>query len=242
MWTRFTRLTLNTLFVALAFVSSVSADHLDFSFKPYEAVYQVSAKGFNVGKAYFSLKQLEDGTWKYSSNAKPSGFAAMFTSDTVSEISHFKLAESRVIPLGSEYKRKGKKKEHTITTYDWENNTGTFTRNGKTKDVLLTPAHQDRTTIVPALMWDAANQVAETRHPVIDKRMRTRHHKAMPEGTTKLKNLGKVKTIHYRQTDDTKRTVDAWIAPELNYLPVRVEQFRKGKTQVRMKLLSIEWQ
>jgi hypothetical protein len=71
--------------------------------------------------------------------------------------------------------------------------------------------------------------------------MKTRSHTVQAPSKLKLPKHGKVDVIELKQTDNSKRTIHAWLAPSMNYLPVQIEQFRKGKSQVRMTLLSVEW-
>ncbi|MCK4587906.1 MAG: DUF3108 domain-containing protein, partial [Gammaproteobacteria bacterium] len=50
---------------------------------------------------------------------------------------------------------------------------------------------------------------------------------------------GEFETIRVNR-DDGKRVTTLWCAPDLNYLPVRIEHYKKGDTKVNAYLVKVK--
>ena len=75
---------------------------------------------------------------------------------------------------------------------------------------------------------------------VIDKKIKTFSYRRDGEEVVDTP-MGKKNTIRLIQTDTGKRKVHYWLCPELNYIPVRIEQFKNDKSNLIMTLDSLKW-
>ncbi len=232
-----------TLFALLLACLPLHADEVgsDFQFKPFQAQYQLKKAGLALGIAQFELKAMADNLWRYRSSIQPSGVARLFTQDSFSEASTVLISEGNIVPAGYQYQRTGSKAETARVDYDWDKHRATFTRNGKSKTIAISKQHQDRYSLVLSLMQASAQGQQAMTYPVIDKSMKTRTYKRDGEETITTP-LGEQATIRIIQSGSGKRQVHYWLCPALNYIPVRIEQFRKGKSQLTMTLKSLDWQ
>lgn len=213
-----------------------------FHFRPFSAEYTLKKGGLSLGNAKFTLRETSPGTWHYKSSLKPTGLARMFTSDAFSEETYvLQQADGTLVPQGYSYTRTGNEPETASVNYDWDSHTAYFTRNGKGQQLTLTPEHQDRYSLVLSLMQAIATGADNMSYQVIDKSMKSRGYRRDITEVTRT-GLGDKQSIRVIQSGNSKRQIHYWLSPELNYLPVRIEQFRKGKSQLKMVLQSLEWE
>lgn len=228
-----------TLAAASLFIFSPSYASGDFQFKAFNAEYQLKKIGMTLGTAKFSLHETSPNHWRYTSSIKPSGMARMFSKDEFSEASSVLFNDGQLIPTGYQYTRTGKKPEVASVSYDWPAKLATFTRNGKNQSIPLQNNHQDRYSMVLALMQATAQGQQSMQYQVIDKSMKLRSYSRGNEEVIKT-SLGKKNTIRIIQ-DSGRRQIHYWLSPELNYTPVRIEQFKEGKSQLKLTLKKLKW-
>src|SRR6185312_620790 len=78
--------------------------------------------------------------------------------------------------------------------------------------------------------------------PLIDDNRIKRYVYTKKEAATVDSALGKIETVIYESTREggSSRTSRFWMAPSLEFLPVRAEQVRKGKVETVMVLQKLE--
>ena len=77
--------------------------------------------------------------------------------------------------------------------------------------------------------------------PLIDDNRIKRYVYTKKETATVDSALGKLDTVIYESTrEGSNRTARFWMAPSLEFLPVRAEQIRKGKVETVMILQKVE--
>jgi len=109
------------LFWATPVCSSIKTDAAE-PFTPYTAKYTVSRSGATIAEAIFTLSRTNQG-WQFQSHARPRGFAALFTSEEITENSLFDLHEGSVRPLFYQTAQgapKDKNKKILRAQYDWQ--------------------------------------------------------------------------------------------------------------------------
>ncbi|MGM0563240.1 MAG: DUF3108 domain-containing protein [Pseudomonadota bacterium] len=227
--------------LGLLVLSPASLAAQDFQPKAFEAKYHLVKLGMALGEADFSLRPLGSGVWHYQSQLEPRGMARWFTKDEFSEETTARFEENRVVPLGYDYTRSGDDAESASVAYDWAAGQAVLTVDGEAQDIQLRDDHQDRYSLVLSLMQAAARGDHEESYIILDEDPKRRDYDM--RGREKRKTpTGECQTLRYVQSDSGKRTVHYWLCPELNYVPVRIEQFRKGESQLVMELKSINWQ
>lgn len=233
------KITLSLIGLLSLSVYSHAADANEFQFKAFQAEYKLKKIGMTLGTAKFSLQETAPDTWQYSSSIKPSGIARMFSKDTFAETSSVLFKLGQLTPIGYQYTRTGKKPEVANVSYDWSAKKATFTRNGKARVLNLQDNHQDRYSMVLALMQATAQGKQNMAYQVIDKSMKLRNYSRKGEAVIKT-SLGNQNTIRIVQ-DGGRRQIHYWLSPELNYIPVRIEQFKEGKSQLKLTLKKLNW-
>ena len=218
---------------------SYAASTDSFQLKAFQAEYKLKKIGMTLGTAKFALQETSPNTWLYASSIKPSGMARMFSKDEFSEASSVLFENGKLTPMGYQYTRTGKKPEAASVSYDWPAQKATFSRNGATQSLDLQENHQDRYSMVLALMQATAHGQQNMAYQVIDKSMKLRSDSRKGEEVIST-SLGKQNTVRVIQ-DSGRRHIHYWLSPELNYIPVRIEQFKEGKSQLKLTLKKLKW-
>lgn len=209
----------------------------------YHASYSVSRNGFEVGIARFALSQDQDGGYIYKSVTNPTGLAALFFSDVITESSQFTLTDGKPESSRYDYIHSSKdddRSEHI--RFDWEKLKADSIDGKKHKDLSIQPGVYDRALAQLAVSLDiAAGQLAGT-YRVLDHGAISGYH--MQRGAdTELKTAsGTYQVLEVMRKDDKKkRTTTFWLAPKLDYLPVRIEQTEPGKPTISLTLTEMKF-
>ncbi|EDY85716.1 conserved hypothetical protein [gamma proteobacterium HTCC5015] len=224
-----------------SFVPSAFAADNTFQPRAFKAEYDLVKLGMALGNAEFTFQPLGGDVWHYQSELVPRGMARWFTKDEFREETTARFAPHRVVPLGYDYERTGDEPESASVAYDWDANTAVLTVDGKPQNIQLADDHQDRYSLVLSLMQAAARGDKNESYMVLDDDPKRRNYTL--QGREKRDtHKGSCNALRYVQSDKGKRTVHYWLCPELNYAPIRIEQFRKGDSQLVMELESFTWQ
>lgn len=214
---------------------------------PYKAQYQVKISVLS-GKLNAELSRTDDG-YKATHLIKPTGLAGALTGggEILAE-SEFRTTEDGLEPLryrGND--ELSKEKLRVDIAFDWDEQRAVGTYQTKedpapvdVNDPLDTPAH-DAVSIQYELMADLING------GFVDEYVLYEHDKIR---TLKITNIGRqtmsTKAGTYEvvgvrhQAENSSRTTTLWLAEELDYVPLVIERHRKGKLQMRAKLVSYE--
>lgn len=204
------------------------------------ATYTVSWNGISLGDATITLRAGDSpDCYVYESATNPIGLVRMFYGSP-HEISEFCVAGGKVVPKRFEYiKSKGDEDNFTLE-FDSQN---LKVRNQKGEEREIPAISQDRFGMQQAVRLWLLGRLKE-KDPgaepfdvaqVDDKKVRQYRFAITGRETIQIP-AGKFDTILIQRVDDPTRTAKFWIAPDLNYMPVKVEQIRGGKADVRMQL------
>lgn len=166
---------------------------------------------------------------------------AMFFSGKITERSIWDFHNGRARPLQYSYKDTNKKKERDVSlVFDWDKKTVTNTINGDPWNMSITPDTQDKLiyqiNIMLSLLENSNLKTIEIN--VADGGKLKTFNAIIKKKETIETPAGKFETIRVNR-DDGKRVTTLWCAPSLNYLPVRIEHYRKGKTKVNAYLVKV---
>jgi hypothetical protein len=215
----------------------------------FESTYLITKYGQTIAKTTFNLKQT-DKEITYSSHSVTQGVAAFLSSEKISESSHLLWRQKASQPHLHQYKYKRKKKKHKNQTFtlDWsDNNTATVNGNyGKTtfKIDLKNPVW-DRLFVQLALASELQSTgivKKEYTYSLIDKaRLSQYHFEYIADENITIDNSN-YDTIKFKRAHASgKRVTYFWLSKKLHYLPVKVEQYRKGKLDLSMALNKINF-
>ena len=203
---------------------------------PHTAEYKVKVNVVS-GQLRTELASMEDG-YVARHTIRPTGLSRVLSRGSIEETSAFVTAVGGVRPrryftsdtLSSD-------KENIDIEFDWSAGEARGTVNGAPVTSVMNAIAHDRVSIQYELMYDLLNDGPSPEYVLFD----VDHLK-----TVMVRNIGrqtiKVPAGSYtavgiqHQAVNSKRITTLWCAEELGYLPVVIEQHRKGKLRVRATL------
>lgn len=236
-------LSIATLFLCSLLAVFSSAHAAEPHIPLYHATYAASRNDLRIGTAQFSLVHNHDGSYNYKSITRPSGLAALFFSDVITETSTFRVRNGQLQSLSYHYTHSGNdhdKPEHV--RFDWEQHTAIIGSGKDSKHVTIEAGVMDRALAQLAISLDLAEKKSAGPYRVLD------HDKLVsydlePGKDTELDTPdGRYRVIELARKDKKKnRTTRFWLAPKLEYLPVQIEQTQPGKATITLTLASIRF-
>lgn len=207
----------------------------------FSAEYILQSGLFDIGKTKRTLSIQEDGQHVFTSTTRATGMFALFFDGKITERSVWKYHEGRARPLQYSYKDTNKNKRNVSLSFDWENKTVTNTINGEPWNMEITPDTQDKLiyqiNIMLSLLENSNLKIMNIN--VADGGKLKNHEVFIQEKETVETPAGKYETIRVNR-DDGKRVTTLWCAPSLDYLPVRIEHYKKGDTKVNAYLVRVK--
>lgn len=213
-------------------------------FSPYQAVYEVNRGNIMLGDTSFNLRATEGNCFHLKGVAEPKGLAALFAG-RMTEESHFCMEKGRLKSQKYSIKREGGDDDESYTLrFDWGNKLVTTNHD----DPRELPADgYDRTVMELALRQQLARHFSKTDalpdKPFIFLMVEDDEIKPYRFQVTGRENLntsiGRFDTIRIERTNSSKRQFRLWVAPTLDYLPVKMERQRKDKPVIRMILRDL---
>ncbi len=208
----------------------------------FRASYDVDHR-FGNGRTRTTLTALPDGAgYVYESWLKAKGAAKLLLGETI-ETSRFEIVDDQLVAHDWKFhdgRRIGKRNQWA--TFDWTSGTVEAQYKGETKTLSIQPGTVDRNIVLLALMNDLRNGVMRDSYAIIEKsrlRVYSFENTGEEEITTSQGTINTVKLL--RRREGSRNIAHIWLAPELNYLLVRAEYYRKGKRNLVMTLDQIVW-
>lgn len=200
--------------------------------KPYHAVYQARYNGLAI-EAHRYLKVTDNG---YQLVTEAKNFLGR-----IHEEENFHLdANNQLIPDDYRYQRSifGKSRTETLTV-DHDANTSVTQRKGREYQLDFAPGQLGPLSYQLAMAADLSHGVETLSYQVIHRGdIKEYHYRRLAEVDMDTP-VGRLRTLPVeRVRDDSDRETLLWLAPELNYLPVRLVQKEDGETY-EMTLKSI---
>lgn len=201
-----------------------------------QLTYSASWNGIGLGEVAITLRPGEaTDCYRYESRSKPVGLVKMFYG-APRELSEFCVRGGQIVPHRfSFFSSRGEDKDFTLS-FD----AGKVTdHKGKVRDV--PPNAQDRFGIQQAVrLWllgqVGAKEPGTVEFAQVDDR-RIRHYRFAITAFEKVEvPAGTFEAILVQRIDDPRKTNKFWIAPAVDYMPVKVETLRDGDADLRMVL------
>lgn len=206
--------------------------------QPFTASYGITRGKSPMGSAELQLQKMADGRWSYQLHMqlRRTGLlgAALFFSSTPPEQtirSVFLLEDGRVVPQRFTVDEgTGTSGSDQKLDFDWKRGrvTGVFER--KPVDLSTQPGLLDSQSVQVALMSELLAGRTPQRFVLVEKGKIRDYIYATERTETLTTDIGEHRTVVYRSSrvGSDKSTV-FWCAPELGYLPLKVER-RDGKS------------
>jgi len=208
--------------------------------KPFSAGYVVLKDNEVIANTSISLKKINDSDWQYRSTSKPTGWFASIMGVSVTETSHLQWQGNSVRIKDYRYNRTGKAK-HVHLAFDWQGMSVTNSINGDEWTMQIPEGTADKLSINLALMAKLKSRVADASFPVADGG-KLKYYDFKVLGTESLATaLGNIKTLKIYRNKRGRRDKQAtlWMAPDLDFLLVRMEKAGKGGEPVVLKIHSL---
>jgi hypothetical protein len=211
---------------------------------PYVATYKIKYNGKNAGTAKFSVSyDTDSGSYRFNSSLKVSGWRRLALPNAIVERSEFVSNSGRIVPLEFSYedgRRRGDNNFHVL--FDWATSTAIISKVEESNQLQLVSGALDRGSLQIQLMLDAAASRPIQRYTLVDEEGLIDY--GYRRGMTEILStpLGKLTTdVLIQERAGSSRQTWMWVAPELNFIPARIEQKRNGETRSALLLEAVEW-
>jgi hypothetical protein len=228
--------------LAVLALTSQAAHAADATVATYAANYRVVYKGKEAGTAEYSVQYLADrDLYEFSSRVLAKGLLKLARPNPAVDRSQFRVDADGVRPLEFWYEdgsRSGEDNVHIV--FDWERRIATVTTAEARREMALPASALDRASLQVALMRDLAATGTPRSYQLADEDSVAEYEYADNGTATMSTGVGSLATrILTQQRTGSSRATWLWVAPELAFLPVRIEQRRDGEVQTAFELISV---
>jgi hypothetical protein len=220
------------LFIGLSLASYMPIAEIDGSYE-FDVVYNVYRDGFKVAKMQRTLTKVADGNMLYSVT-KTTGIVSLFRKDKIVEKSIWKNIDGKLMPEFYEYLRTGSKRDRNVTVqFDWDKNQIINSVDGSSWKMPTVDGVLDKLLYQYSIMLDLQQGKSSLRYIIADGgKEKIYLFETVGEETIETP-LGKLDTVKLkRKRQDSDRQSIFWSAPEMNYLPVKLEITDEGDSTV----------
>lgn len=206
---------------------------------PFVAAYEVKYANFEAGRSTLRLTPAQGtGQWRMESTADATGLARLVAGGTLTQVSTVEVRGERVQPLRFSFNDGMSRVDEDIDlTFDWRGRRVRGAAKGEPVDLELVADLQDMVSVQLRVMLalQAGNMPASL--PLIDgNRIKTYRYTEVRRERLKTA-AGEYDTVVYESTrEGSDRVTRSWLAPELGYLTVQMEQERRGRRLLSMSL------
>ncbi len=224
---------LRPLWLALVFALPVQAASLT----PTQLSYDVAWTGIPLGSGTLTLTAEANDCYRYELATKPVGVVSLLYG-APKEVSQFCVREGRVVPSAMSFSNPKRSKDGFALTFDFIKGQVLGGRNGP---LAIKPGTLDRLSVHQAARLWVKQHISDAKPgtlvtPVAD-------HKRIKNYTFAIRGRSKVTTpagsfdaIQFERIDDPKTTLRFWLAPEKDYMPVKVQNIEDGDDKVSLVL------
>ncbi len=221
------RYSIFVLWIAVVYAAPAMADRFPLPDR-FSVAYSLSQGGVDLARLERKGYRVADERYVIESVAKPVGIAAWILRATSEERSEWRLVAGRVVPLKYFYRESGRDRNREMELiYDWEKRIAVDRKSGKRWQ--LPSDAQDQTSIQFAIMEALRRGEKEFHFSLLDgERIRFHRYRVMGKEILDTE-LGRVEVIEVKEIREPgKRHSVFWCAPRYAYLPMRVEQRKRG--------------
>jgi hypothetical protein len=209
---------------------------------PYQARYEVYASGFSIGEAVITLTATGSDVYQMTSDVRPNGLVALLASGRIREQADGEVRDGVIRP--SRYERlldTGRKSDRMQLWFDWSAGQVQARHNADQATLPLAPGIVDPLSLQLVVMGDLRRGRLPDQYSLVDE-TKIKTYQIRNQGQKTLDTpLGRLNTLLINQyTPGKTRMTTFWVAPELQYLPVRISQEKKGKEELRLEIRAVE--
>ena len=204
---------------------------------PMSLRYDVAWGSVPLGEGQLTLSTTSEDCYRYELRTEPIGLIA-WTYGAPSEVSEFCVRGQRLVPSRMSFSNPKRKKDGFTLDFDFAKGQVLGGRNGP---LAIEAGTVDRLSVQQAgRLWVKANAGKADPGTVV---LTVADHKRVKAYTFAIGGRGQVETpagrfdaIRFERIDDPKTTLRFWLAPELDYMPVKVENLEDGDPKLNLTL------
>lgn len=238
MWKSLSATLASSLLLLVFSAFNPSAAQTEVSVPTFQAHYDVRINGIKVAKSRFSLTRKGDNEFLYEQNSEAIGIASWFKREKVRETSHWKLTEQGIQPVTYRYSRKGGSDDREVELiFDWQSHRVENRVKDQPWSMDIPDGALDKLVMQIAMLLDIQSGETHFKYPIADGG-RLKHYEFKVVGEEKIKlPSGKVNTIKLARLDDDRDQTFIWVAPEMQFIPVRFLKIKKSglKYEIRFR-------
>jgi hypothetical protein len=207
----------------------------------YQASYDVAYKGRRLGVTEFSVTYDDaSDSYVFESRTTARGIARLLRPNTVIERSRFKLRDGTVEPIAFHFEDGSRSGGDNVDiAFDWQSRTASITSADGVANFPLRPGVLDRASLQAALMHDLKRRRDPGPYVLVDGDSLKTYSYSPGERRAVETPAGSFDALALTQErEGSSRTTLLWVAPDLSYLPVKIEQYRDGEVQTSLTLTS----
>jgi hypothetical protein len=220
--------------VGLVACMAQASEELQLFHANYEAYYQ----GAHLGNGVRKLERLPNGKYRMSSESK---LRFLLISDTRYETTEFAYRGGQLQPVSYYFTRKGTGRDHRMLV-NFSARQAWVNYDNKKKVIQVKEVLFDPLSYQIQLRLDVMQDKSTFTYPVVIKgNLRQLDFEVVGEELLKLP-YGKVNTIKLKKVrKNSKRETYIWLAKELNYILVRLQQKENGKEEADLRLARVKF-
>ena len=213
----------------------------------FSAHYALVMLGTVMARAKYTLEHTEDGL-VMTQSTRPAGIVALLRNDKIDVRSDMIVNNGKILLVNYDYNHTGDDRNRDVNVkIDWQTDSGreltgkaVGTYEGKPVDIDLDLPVWDPLSIQVPIMIDASSQLPPHEHGLFMKgefkyyRFENRGNDTIRVGDRQFTAIN----IVGRETE-RDRAMRVWLVPELNNLPVKIEQWKEGKLKSTVVLESV---
>ena len=239
-----------TLISTMLFSQSLhaAAERVDHALSEFSAIYAVQKFGLKVAEAHYKLRHTDSG-YEFTQNTELYGLARMLGDDTVSITSIVDEIDNRLLLQKHIYIQTGREKNRDEDiTVQWDNADGKL--NGKVTGIVRSkpiehevdkPVWDVLSFQIPLMIEANAGQKIYPYMALLKGEIDDYEFVLTSTETVTIEGK-KYPTLHLIRNDPVKnRQLRIWLLPELNNIPLIVENYRKDKLHSRVQLERVRF-
>lgn len=219
---------------------SASAGAAALDPRPFEAVFALEARGFTVGEALWRVRRVADG-FVYETRSKPTGVARLFVDGRRTSRSEWQRIDGVMKPVRYRYDRSARPDKAVAVNFDWARGEVENTRRGETSRMAVPDDTLDKLGYMIVLMDDLRAGKRHVRYHIADGKNRIKIYEFKVRAEERMETaLGTFKVLRLvRERDDDERETTIWVAPSLDYMPVRIDHREDDGEEMSIRLRSL---
>ncbi|MCU7907033.1 MAG: DUF3108 domain-containing protein [Candidatus Thiodiazotropha sp. (ex Epidulcina cf. delphinae)] len=199
--------------------------------EPFSATFSVKRNLIPLGELELKLSLNGTGDYTYHAHTMPGMLASLFSGDDILEESHGRISTDSIRPVRYHYRDEAGKAENTELAFDWSNAEVHTSSGGTTWSQPITPGTQDKLSQQLLVRLDLAHGRKEMAYQVADGG-KIKQYRFRVEGEERIKTpYGRLDCLRVKRSKASQPPdYTIWFAAKLNYLPVKIERQRSGRT------------